>query len=150
MMAIAQVGDFGDNTLPGANGQDNVIFGDTDGQLSGQMSTGGHDTLIGGRGGTNTLVGDAGSMVSPVTGGMTPSWGELAPPTRLSVMRSAQRVPFPPAGMIVSLALRTQPITCGATSRMLTEVLRPSETTPSCSVQETATMSSPIFIGSRT
>jgi hypothetical protein len=69
MMAITQVGDLGDNTLPGANGQDNVIFGDTDGQLSGQMSTGGHDTLIGGRGGTNTLVGDAGSMVSPVTGG---------------------------------------------------------------------------------
>jgi hypothetical protein len=68
-MAVTQVGDFGDNTLPGLNGQDNVIFGDTDGQMSGQISTGGHDTLIGGRGGTNTLVGDAGSMVSPVTGG---------------------------------------------------------------------------------
>ena len=80
-MARTQIGDFGDNTLSGLNGQDNVIFGDTDGQMSGQISTGGHDTLIGGRGGTNTLVGDAGSKVSPVTGGNDTLIGGMAAPT---------------------------------------------------------------------
>jgi hypothetical protein len=63
------VGDFGNNTLVGIKGEDNLIYGDTSGQQSGQMSIGGNDTLIGGTNSNNTLIGDADSMASPVTGG---------------------------------------------------------------------------------
>jgi len=67
------VGGFGDQTLVGVKGEDNLIFGDTDGQMSGNNTLGGNDTLIGGANSDNTLIGDAQSMASPVTGGTTPS-----------------------------------------------------------------------------
>jgi Ca2+-binding RTX toxin-like protein len=66
---VTKIGTFGDDTLIGVNGTDNLIFGDTDGSLSGGSSTAGNDTLIGGKNATNTLIGDADSMASPVTGG---------------------------------------------------------------------------------
>jgi Ca2+-binding RTX toxin-like protein len=63
------VGTSGNDTLTGIDGETNIIYGDTDGQLMGEMGVGGNDTLIGGANADNTLIGDANSMVGPATGG---------------------------------------------------------------------------------
>jgi hypothetical protein len=91
------VGDSGDNVLNGVNGQDNIIYGDTDGTadpstllgndtitggsnatnlifgdaetLMGHATTGGDDTLIGGANSTNTLVGDSNDDLGAPFGG---------------------------------------------------------------------------------
>ena len=60
---------FGDQTLVGVDNEPNTIYGDTDGQMSGGVNTGGDDTIIGGANSNNLLVGDADSMISGVTGG---------------------------------------------------------------------------------
>jgi hypothetical protein len=61
------VGDFGNQTLVGIDGETNLIYGDPLAQ--GGNFEGGDDTLIGGANSNNTLIGDTDTMVGPGTGG---------------------------------------------------------------------------------
>jgi hypothetical protein len=67
IMAII-VGTFGNDTLVGIDGEDNLIYGDVVDAQGGTFE-GGDDTLIGGANSNNTLIGDAGTMTGISTGG---------------------------------------------------------------------------------
>lgn len=64
-----EVGDLGNNTLVGIDGESNVLYGDTDWTLPPTI-TGGNDSLTGGANSSfNILLGDAEIMFSSSTGG---------------------------------------------------------------------------------